>query len=158
MVDTAFFNKKYSLDNVVAHYLEEIKNLRVQVANPSDETKLQAYYQAASSLLRLSTKDIYQFITSYDKASGKAALMRKAFPCLLGNTISNPSLLDLAYLRLLLAYILKFKATRANLKDWLLRFLLSSPFSPLSGFIEREINSAIAQTEQKIAKLQFQIK
>lgn len=151
MTDTSFMKNKYTIDALVSHYLEEIKKLRPQVKNPQDETKLQTYYQAANAFKGVSVKDLAQFALSYGKnATGKSAQIKNAFPIVLGNRVTQPSQIDVAYARLLLDYTKAFKVNRANIKEWTLRFVLSSRFSPLYAFLEREIDAVIAHTEQKI--------
>lgn len=157
MADVIFFASKYTIDSLVSHYLEDIKKLRVNVKNPSDETKLQTYYQAANTFKRISTKELFQFAMSYGReASGKSAAMRTALPILIGNRITQPSALDLAYLQLLLIYVKQFKTHRKNIKEWTLRFLLGSQFSPIYSMINSEINNVIANTEHNIRALQGQ--
>lgn len=152
MADLSFMQKRYAFDALVSHYLEDIKKLRTPGLTAIDETKLQTYYQAANTFRRISIKDVAQFALSYGRGStGKSAQMREAFPTILGNRITQPTSMDLNYIRLLLEYARAFKRYRSNLKEWTLRFLLSSRFSPLSSFVEREIEVVIKQTEQKIA-------
>ncbi len=158
MSDLSFFKKKYAIDIMVSHYLDDIKKLRVHIKTTSDETKLQLYYQAANTFSRVSVKELFQFAMSYGKEqSGKSAAMRNAFPTLLGNRITQPSKVDVAYLMLLLAYVKEFKLYRANIKEWMLRFLFSSQFSPLYTLITREIDNVIADTQRKINHYQSQL-
>ncbi len=159
MADTSFMQKKFTIDQLVSHYLEDIKKLKSQVLNPSDETALQTYIQATNTFKRVSPKDIVQFALSYGKnTSGKSAQMANAFPIILGNRITQPSKLHVAYLHLLLEYATAFKSDRSNIKEWTVRFLLNSAFSPLLTLFERELNGMIAQTERKIVQFQVQVK
>jgi len=154
MADLSFMKQKYSVDSLITHYLEEIKKLRAVVNNPQDETKLQIYYQAANSLKNITVKDLAQFALSYGAGSaGKSAQLRSAFPILIGNRITQPSKIDLAYLQLMVAYAKAFRVTKGNLKDWLLKFVIASRFSPVRGFVEQQINQVIANTEHNIAVL-----
>lgn len=151
MANTEFMKKKYALDSLVTQYLEAIKGLKSSVQTPADETKLQMYFQAVSTFKRVSIKDIVQFALSYGRSvTGKSAQMKEAFPTLLGNRITQPSTIDIAYLQLLLEYTKAFKHYRGNLKEWMLKFLISSRFSPLFGFVEREIDGVIEHTQRKI--------
>jgi hypothetical protein len=151
MTDTSFMKNKYTIDALVSHYLEEIKKLKPLVKSPSDETKLQTYYQAANAFKGVSVKDLVQFALSYGRnAQGKSAQIKDAFPIVLANRVSQPSQIDAAYARLLLDYTRAFKANRGNIKEWTLRFVLNSRFSPLYAFLEREIDGVISQTAQKI--------
>jgi hypothetical protein len=77
--------------------------------------------------------------------------MKDALPTLLGNRVVHPTKVDVAYAQLLLTYTKAFKAYRVNIKEWTLRFLLSSRFSPFTAFLDREIDRVIAQTQQRIA-------
>lgn len=157
MADLSFFKSKYTIDSMVNHYLDDIKKLKTYVKTPGDETKRQIYYQAANTFSRVSVKDIFQFAMSYGKEqSGKCAAMRNAFPTLLGNNITQASKVDVAYLYLLLAYSKEFKMRRANLKEWTLRFLFSSQFSPISSLFTREIENVITNTQRKISQYQSQ--
>lgn len=159
MVDVSFMEDKFSVDELVEHYLAEIKNLRQEVQTPADEGKLQTYYQAASTFKRISVKEIVQFALSYGReASGKSAEMQRAFPTLLGNRVQQPSSIDIAYAKLLLAYANGFKQHRGNLKEWMLRFVLSSRFSPVSQFVDREINHVIENTIRNIDSFKTQIR
>ncbi len=155
MADITFFANKYTVDAMVSHYLQDIKKLRTLVKNPNDETKLQLYYQAASTFTRLSATELYQFARSYGKeASGKSAAMRDALPTVIGNRILAPTELDIAYLHLLVAYATAFKSKRANIKEWLLRFIFSSQFSPFYTLLDRELNNVISNAEHKIKSFQ----
>lgn len=155
MADVAFFSNKYTIDAMVSHYLQDIKKLRTLVKSPNDETKLQTYYQAASTFTRLNTTELYQFARSYGKdASGKSAAMREALPIVVGNRISTPTELDIAYLHLLVAYATAFKANRHNIKEWLLRFIVSSQFSPFYTLLDRELNTVISSAQNKIKSFQ----
>ncbi len=147
----AFMQNKYSVNELITHYLEDIKALRPLVKTASDETKLQLYYQAANTFKRVSAKEWVQFALSYAKgATGKSAEIRHAFPQVLGNRITHPSEIDTAYLRLLLEYANAFKQYKMNLKDWMLRVVINSRFSPLTGFVEREIDQVIENTTNKL--------
>ncbi|MFI4938550.1 MAG: hypothetical protein ACHQJ6_08625 [Candidatus Berkiellales bacterium] len=158
MVDTRFMQKKYSLDELVSHYLDDIKALKPQIKTPADENKLQQYYQAASAFKNVSIKDMVQFALTFGRAtSGKAAQMRAAFPTLLGNRVANPTVIDVAYAQLLLAYTQEFKPSRVNLKEWLLRFVLSSRFSPLTTFLDQAIDHVITDTERNIVAYQAHV-
>lgn len=155
MANLDFMQKKFSLESLVSHYLQEIKNLRGLVQSPNEEKKLQLYFQAASTFKNLSIKEIVQFITSYGRnASPQATQMRNAFPTLLGNRVTHPTAIDLAYARLLLEYTQGFAQYKGNLSNWLLRFVISSRFSPLQGLVAREIRQVIADTERKIVAYQ----
>lgn len=159
MIDVSFMDTKFSIDELVDHYLAEIKALRQLVKNPSDENKIQAYYQAVSTFKRISVKEMVQFAISYGRqSSGKAAQMQKAIPIILGNRVYQPSLVDVEYAKLLLAYLQAFKQQRGNLKEWMLRFVLSSRFSPVSQYLDREIIHVIENTQNNIASFKTQIK
>ncbi|MBS0289579.1 MAG: hypothetical protein JSS07_06055 [Proteobacteria bacterium] len=159
MVDTTFMERSFSLDVLEQRFSEDIKTLRQYVQNPSDETKLQTYYQAATAFKKISTKDIVKLITGFrGNLVGKPAAMRNAFPVLLGDRITQPSQLDLAYLQLFLAYATDFKTKRANLNEWLLRFLLSNQFSPFYMVVETQLNNVVTNIQQKIAYFQSQLK
>jgi len=159
MTDLDFMKKRYALDTLVTHYLEDIKKLRTSGLTPIDETKLQNYYQAVHVFKRISVMEIVQFALSYGRnATGKSAQMREAFPTILSNRVTQPSKVDIAYARLLFEYTKAFRQYRSNLKEWTLRFLLNSRFSPVSAMIEREIDQVIAQTRQKIAFYESQVK
>lgn len=150
-MNTLFMQKTYTFDEMVSSYLEDIKALRSQVQTPAEETKLQIYYQSANAFKNVAIGDIVQFALSLGRStSGKSAQMRHAFPNLLGLRVTHPSPIDLAYAQLLLTYTQAFKRYRGNLKNWMLRFVLSSRFSPLHGFLQREIDQVIQHTEQNI--------
>jgi hypothetical protein len=152
MADVTFMQNKYTIEELIDHYLAEIKNLSTIVKMPADESKLQNYYQAVSRFKGISVKEWVQFIRSFGRATtSKAAQMKSAFPVVLGNRVQEPSHIDVAYAELLLAYAEAFKEKRVNLKDWMLRFILSSRYSPLTGYIDREIDSLIESTERNIA-------
>lgn len=158
MANTEFMQQKYSVDELIAHYLEEIRSLRSYVKSPSDENKLQTYFQAANTFHRVSVKEMAQFALSFGRSqSGKSAQMRQALPTLLSNRVTQPSEIDVAYARLLLAYTVSFKAHRGNIKEWLLSFVLSSRFSPLTSVFEREINNVIQNTRSNIANFESRI-
>jgi len=159
MVDVSFMDSKFSIDELVDHYLAEIKNLRQHVKSPADENKLQVYYQAVSTFKRISVKEMVQFAISYGRqSSGKAAQMKNAFPIILGNRVYQPSFVDVEYAKLLLVYLQSFKQLRGNLKEWMLRFVLSSRFSPITQFLDREIIHVIENTQHNIASFKSQIK
>lgn len=155
MVDVNFMHEKFSVAELVDHYLEEIKNLRQMVQSPTDESKLQSYYQAASTFKRVTIKELVQFALSYGKdAHGKAAQMQSAFSVVLGNRVQQPTPVDLAYAKILLAYTQAFKENRSHLKEWMLRFIISSRFSPVAALVEREINHVLANTQHNIASFE----
>lgn len=151
MINVQFMQKPYSVDELISQYQEEIKKLRVDIKSPIDETKLQTYYQAVNTFKNVSIMDMVQFALSYGRsAGGKSAQMRSAFPTLLGNRVTQATAMDVAYAKLLLTYALAFKASRGNLKEWMLRFVLSSRFSPLSGWIDSQIDHVIENTRRNI--------
>lgn len=151
MADIQFMRKKFSVELLISNYLEEIKKLRVGVKSPADETKLQQYYQAANTFKRVGVKDWVQFALSRGNGdSGMTPQIRSAFPTVLGNRVSQLSAIDLAYAQLLIEYAVAFKKYKGNLKDFLLRFVLNSRFSPLRGYVDQEISRVIANTKQKI--------
>lgn len=154
MANIDFMKSQYTLDTLLSHYLEAINGLRGQVNNAQDEGKLQRYYQAAKTFKRLSIKDLAQFAITFGKGtSGQSAIIKEAFPTLLGYRIAQPSPIDLAYLQLLLVYAKAFKQYKSNLKDWALKFLLNSQFSPLKAYLEREIDQVIVNTQNNIVRL-----
>lgn len=158
MIDTTFFKNKYSLDELVSNYLDEIKKLRKAVRSANDESKLQIYYQAVNTFKRVSIKDVVQFALSFGRAgTEKSEQMRYAFPILLGNKVLHPSEIDIVYAQLLLTYAKAFKQYRENLKDWLLRFVLNSRFSPVSTYVTREIDSVIENTQRNITAFKARI-
>lgn len=151
MSDTSFMQDKYSVDTLVDHYLADIKSLRSPGMPADAENQLKRYYQAARVYKGLGITDIAQFALSMGRSkAGKIPLMRKAFPTLLGNDVGNPIPIDLEYAQLLLAYALAFQAYRKNLKAWMLRFVLSSRFSPVAVLVEQQIQWVIQDTQQKI--------
>ncbi len=159
MADVSFMDQKYSIDELVDHYLAEIKSLRQAGQTPADESKLQSYYQAASVFKRVSMKELVQFALSYGReASGKAAAMKNALPILVGNRVQQPSQVDIAYAELFLTYANAFNQNRAHIKDWMLRFVLSSRFSPVSQYVEREINHVVENTKHNIASFKTQVR
>lgn len=152
MTNIDFMEKRFSLDEMVGRFLEDIKSLRSLVKQPSDEHQLQTYYQAVNVFKGVSTKEMVQFALSFGRAQGgKAEQMRNAFPTVLGNRVMKPSAVDVAYAKLLLAYAIGFRNHRQNLKEWMLRFVISSRFSPLTALFEREINYVIENTKRKIS-------
>ena len=149
MADTTFMRNKFSIDTLVSHYLEEIKKLKSFAKTPLDETKRQTYFQAVSAFKNVSVKDIVQFAMSYGRnATGKQAQMKNALPIMLGYRVTQYTPIDIAYAQLLLEYTKAFKANRSNIKEWSLRFVINSRFSPLHTFIEQELDRLIKQTEQ----------
>jgi hypothetical protein len=151
MANTRFMESKYTFESLVANYANEIKNLRPQATSAIEETKLQNYYQAASVFKRVSLMDIVQFALAFGRGfSGRSAEMRDAFSIILGNRVNAPSHIDLVYARLLQEYTRAFKLYRTNIKDWLLWLVLASRYSPLQGWIDREIDNTIAETQSKI--------
>lgn len=151
MSNIDFMKNKYTLDELVGHFLEDIKLLRPMIKQPSDEHQLQTYYQAVNVFKGVSTKDIVAFALSFGRSQGvKAEQMRNAFPTLLCNRVMRPSAIDAAYAKLLLTYVIGFRDYRQNLKEWMLRFVISSRFSPLTGLVDREINHVIEETKRKI--------
>lgn len=159
MADVSFMDQKYSIDELIDHYLSEIKSLRQPGQTPLDESKLQTYYQAASVFKRVSMKEMVQFALSYGReASGKAAAMKNALPTLIGNRVQQPTQVDIAYAELFLQYANAFNQNRANIKDWMLRFVLSSRFSPVSHYVEREIDHVIENTQHNIVSFREQVK
>ena len=151
MADTRFMQKRYSVQNLLERYMSEIKNMRNLAQNPSDETKLQLYYQAAATFKRASIKDWVQFALSWGKSeSGMSPQIRGAFPLFLGNRVSQASAVDMAYAELLFSYLKSFKKYRSNMSDWMLRFIINSRFSPLHGYFERALDSTIYETELKV--------
>jgi len=151
MTDLSFMQKKYALQALMDAYIEDIKKLRNVVKTPSDETKLQLYYQAMNTFKKATIKDWVQFALSWGRAkSGIAAQLRDAFPMVMGYRVYHPSEIDVAYAELLLQYAQAFKQYKINLKEWMLRFLLCSQFSPLQIYFERELDQQIANTKQHI--------
>ena len=136
---TSFMQQKYSLDSLFTHYIRDISTLRAVGSTPADITKIQIYTEAANTLKQISVKDIVQMVFAY--AQGRVGLsgMKDSFLILIGYRIYQPSPVDIAYLKILLAYTKAFKQYRGNLKEWVLRFVLSSQFSPLKTFIDHEI-------------------
>jgi hypothetical protein len=159
MTDVSFMDRKYSIEELVDHYLAEIKSLRQVCQTPADEGKLQSYYQAASVFKRVSMKELVQFALSYGReASGKAATMKNALPILVGNRVHQPTQVDIAYAELFLQYATLFNQNRTNIKDWMLRFVLSSRFSPVSQYVEREISHVIENTKHNIVSFKTQVR
>lgn len=149
--DTRFMNKKFSVATLIEQYKTQVRALRSLVKTPAEESKLQYYYQAVDTIGRSSLKDKVQFALSFGRSqSGMVPQMRQAFPMLLGNRVTQPSAIDLAYARLLLAYAVAFDQHKGNLKDWMLRFVINSPFSPARSFVQQQIDHAIEQTREKI--------
>lgn len=152
MPDIQFMKKKFSRAEMITHYLADVKNLQSVAKTPEDQQKLKIYYQAAQMFKDVSIKDIVQFALSYGRShSGKSAQLSNAFQVLLGNHVQRATAIDIAYAKLLYEYTKAFKAYRGNLKEWLLRFVLSSRFSPLHSFIERGINYVLQTTKERIA-------
>jgi hypothetical protein len=155
MTDISFMQKKYSLDELLTHYLNDIKSLRNLALTPADETKLQLYYQAANTFKRAAMKDWVQFALSWGRStSGMSGQLREAFPMVLGYRVYQPSALDLGYAQILLVYAQAFRIYKVNLKDWMLRFLITSNYSPLHGYFDRELEQVINNTKQHIAGYQ----
>lgn len=150
MANTDFMTKKYSLENLVTQYCNEIKQLRT-LSNPQDEAKVQNYFQAANTFKRISIMDLVQFALSWGRGHNPRAIeIRDALSIVLGNRVLQPSKVDLAYAHLLLDYARAFKEYKGNLKDWMLRFVLSSRFSPLHTYFEQAIDHVIQDTQNKI--------
>ncbi len=155
MASTDFMEKKYSLETLVTNYCEEIKQLRSLSKGPQDETKIQTYYQAANTFKNIAIMDLVQFALAWGKGqSNRGAEIRNALSIVLGNRVPQPSKIDLAYAHLLLDYARAFKEHRANLKEWMLRFVISSRFSPLSSYFEEAITHVIQDTQNKIVSYQ----
>jgi hypothetical protein len=153
MVDTAFMRQKYTIDTMVDHYLADIKALKHSGMPPADENQLKIYYQAARVFKGIGVKDLVQFALSFGRSqTGKVPEMVRAFPIVLGNQTMHPQPIDVAYLHILQPYVLAFHAHRGNIKDWLLRFVLSSRFSPIAAMVEREIQNVIDDTQRKIQR------
>lgn len=151
MTDIIFMQHPYSIDTLVTHYLEEIKKLRVEVKAPIDETKLQTYYQAANAFKNVTTLELAQFVLSLGSSPGsKGAQMREALPILVGYRVTQPTAVDLAYAKLFLIYAQAFKTYKGNIKEWMVRFIVSSRFSPLVSLIDREIDRVIETTKSNI--------
>ncbi len=150
-IDTRFMQKSYSIKILIQKYKEDIKALRSQVTSPAEESKLQYYYQAADTIGRSSLKDKIQFAVTFGRGtSGMVPQIREAFPMLIGNRVTQPSPIDLAYAKLLLVYAVAFNNYKGNLSDWMLRFVICSRFSPIRQFVQDQIDSVIMQTREKV--------
>lgn len=151
MANTMFMDKKYSVDDLVSHYLDDLKALRSVVKTAADETKLLTLVQAVNTFKGVTIKDLVQLIMSYGRtATGKGAQMRAAFPLIVGYRGGDLGEFDIAYTQLLLAYAKAFKDKRENLKEWMLKFLISSRFSPFLNWVDQEIDRVIQNAAQKI--------
>jgi len=159
MADTHFMQKKYSLDVMISQYCDEIKRLRAEIHSPSEESKLQTYYQAASTFKNVSIKEWIQFAMSYGRGgTPKSANIREAFSIVLGNRVQQVSPIDLHYAQLLLEYAKAFRIYTKNMSNWVLGFLLSSNYSPLSSYFKRELDQVIQNTENKVLRYQASLK
>jgi hypothetical protein len=155
MANIDFMEKKYSLETLVTNYCEEIKSMRPLCQSPADEAKLHRYYQAANTFKRFSIMDLVQYALAWGRGqTGRFAQINEALSIVLANRIVQPSRLDLSYSRLLLDYTRAFKEHRGNLKEWMLRFVISSRFSPLHGYFDQAIDHVISDTQNKIISLE----
>lgn len=151
MADTSFMQNRFSVKVLLSRYAEEVKALKPFVSSPIEETKLQYYYQAVNTILKTTVVDKVQFALSFGRGNmGKVPQIREAFPTVLGNRVGQATKLDLAYAKLLLEYASAFHTYKGNLKEWTLRFVLSSRFSPISDIVQREIEGVILHTQEKI--------
>ena len=155
MADIAFMQQKFSVKQLLQRYAEEVKALKPYVSSPIEETKLQYYYQAVATIQRTTVVDKVQFALSFGRSTkGKVPQIRDAFPTLLATNVGQPTKLDLAYSSLLLEYASAFDTYKGNLKEWSLRFILTSRFSPIREFVQREIEGLILHTQERINQYQ----
>jgi len=155
MADTSFMQNRYSVKELMRRYLEEVKALKPYVKSPMEETKLQYYCQAVTTIAKTNVIDKVQFALTFGRGkSGKVPQIREAFPMLVGNRVGQVTQLDLAYARLLLEYASAFHTYQGNLKDWMLRFVMTSRMSPVREFVQKEIENVILQTQDKISRYQ----
>jgi hypothetical protein len=142
MADTTFMHNRYSIKELMQRYLADVKALKPYVNSPIEQTKLQYYCQAINTIAKTNVMDKVQFALTFGRGkSGKVPQIREAFPMLLGNRVGQATQLDLAYARLLLEYASAFHAYQGNLKDWTLRFVMTSRVSPVREFIQREMEN-----------------
>lgn len=150
--DTSFMQSRYSIKLLINNYKNEIKKLRQYASSPAEESKLQYYFQAAETINRSTLKDKVQFALTMGRGqSGMVPQIKEAFPMIIGDRVTQPSPIDLAYARLLLDYAIAFDANKCNLKDWMLKFVISSKFSPVRQFVQQYFDYVITQTKQRIA-------
>ncbi len=151
MASTDFMMKKFSIPTLVDHYLKDIEALKPLVKSPQEESHLQGFAQAAGTFKKVTIMDIIRFAMSYGRGGeGKSEQMRQSLNILLGNRVNQLLPIDVAYLKLLLAYTQSFKFSKQNLEPWMLRFVLSSRFSPVLGFVDAQLHKVIADTQMRI--------
>lgn len=153
--DTRFMQKKYPIKKLIEKYKKEIAALRQYAKSPAEESKLQYYYQAVDTIGRSTLKDKVQFALTFGRGkSGMVPQIRQAFPMILGDRVTQPSPIDLMYAQILLDYAIAFNAYKGNIKDWMLRFVVNSKFSPVRQFVQQELDHVISQTREKVAYYQ----
>ena len=152
-MSTQFMQQKYSYNSLLTHYREEISLLRTPGITPGDNTKIQIYAEAANTLKQMTIKDIVQLIFTYARGIHLSNPFKESILIIIGYRITRATEVDVAYLKLLLAYTMAFKVTRMNLKDWTLKFMLSSSFSPFKPLIDHEIDRVINDTKEKLRRL-----
>ena len=159
MTDLSFMAQTFAVKVCLTHFMDDIKILKSEVKAESDPQKLRQYFNAVKGFRDAGIRDLVQFALSYGrKASGKAAPMRAALPVMLGYEVTQPSAADLSYAKLLLAYAMAFQENASHLKEWTLRVVLTSRFSPIKGLYERELNNLIENTKNNITRYEASLR
>lgn len=151
MSDLGFFKAKFSVFDAFNYYYKDLKNLYYPSIPNNDKQKLTRYLNAFNCLKNCSRLDLLMFALSYGRHSApNVQKLTRAFPIILARESAVSSNIDWSYLLLLQSYAQLLDQYRDNIKQWTIRFLVTSERSPVKKYFDRELKFLLSELEEKI--------
>lgn len=146
-----FFKTKFSVFEAFDYFYTDLKNLYYPTISNNDKQKLSKYLNAFMCLKNCTRLDLLLFALSFGRHSApNIQKLSRAFPIILARDVSVPSSIDWTYALLLQSYAMHLNQYRYNIKQWTIRFILTSERSPVKKYFDRELNGLLNELEKKI--------
>ncbi len=153
MSDLNFFKNKFSVFDAFDYYFKDLKNLYYPSISHNEKQKLSKYLNGFMCLKKCTRLDLLLFALSYGRHPAlNIQKLARAFPIILAREVSDPSSIDWSYALLLQSYASLLGQYRSNIKQWTIRFLLTSERSPVKKYFDRELGYLLGELERKIAE------
>jgi hypothetical protein len=153
MANTEFMDTKFKVRVAFENFLSDVTKIKSKYTLPDlDQQKLYRYQQAITVIRDASVMDIVKCAVSFGRnLSGKPEQIWKALPTMIGNRVQHPTKVDIEYAKVLLEYSIALQKHKKNIKDYMLKFILTNALSPVTPYFNHQLNQVISLNQQRIA-------
>jgi len=157
--NTNFFKRKYKVKEAFKRFMRDVYYIsKRRELNLAEKQSIKTYLRSIKLLREAGVIDIARCAISFGRnLKDKPLEIWEAIPVVVGRRVTRPNPVDLEYAEILLAYVVELQKYKRNMKDFVLKTVLTGRYSPVAPYFEAHLERVIEETQDRIIKYKTEL-